>query len=665
MKIRLKMITLFLIIILIPLIFLYVYLSGTAKAQVSAAQVNSLKNINEAKAEYISDVINNLSFNEKEFASSDYLKKYIENGEFTSDYDYYKQVNDSIRNTVKRNHLITDMFITSTSGTVLAAYDESTIGSYCDRYKELDDAADMNNGISHIYGPTDSDSCTFYVVKRVYSGISNQIGLVVERVDMTQICKSIAITGYSNYASILLVDSAGKYISSSISFPKSLSTVAEYREISDNISDAIPFYSQSTVTQTLTAEYDGKTVIGTSVPEAGWSVISYYDADAAAKVIASDFKSAKFAVVIFCITTSALAIAICITYTEPLSKMIRVISQKNKGDTNIRLELNTNDEFGEIGSAFNTMFDSIYESEQRYRTVVSMMDNVVFEINLKAYTVYVSNNFNQKFSFRAQTDSISNSFLYKMKVHKDDIKRFNDDVEKILVYEGEKWEGEYRLKNIYGDFSWFRIQGRKFKDQSGTPSKIIGLIADIDREKKSTINLMQKANYDALTQLFNRASFLRSLDEEMRRSESRRSLDALMFIDLDDFKHFNDEYGHKCGDEVLKFVAESIKEITSDRGFGGRLGGDEFVMCLTDLKLIGDAGKVADETIKTLNAGFNSESTGLHFNIHCSIGIAFFRENGSNPTELLESADTAMYKIKKSGKSNYAFADGVASSEEK
>lgn len=190
------------------------------------------------------------------------------------------------------------------------------------------------------------------------------------------------------------------------------------------------------------------------------------------------------------------------------------------------------------------------------------------------------------------------------------------------------------------------------------------MIADIDREKKSTINLMQKANYDALTQLFNRASFLRSLDEEMRQSESRRSLDALMFIDLDDFKHFNDEYGHKCGDDVLKFVAESIKELTSDRGFGGRLGGDEFVMCLTNLKLIGDAGKVADDMIKTLNAGFKSESTGLQLNIHCSIGIAFFRENGSNPTELLESADTAMYKIKKSGKSNYAFADGVASSEE-
>lgn len=158
---------------------------------------------------------------------------------------------------------------------------------------------------------------------------------------------------------------------------KSLTTVAEYRKIGDNITDAIPFYTTSSVTQTLSAEYDGKTVIGTSIPEAGWSVVSYYDNVLASGNISADFKSAKFAVVIFCITTSALAILICITYTEPLSKIIRVINQKNKGDTTIRLELNTNDEFGEIGSAFNTMFDSIYESEQRYKTVVSMMDNVV------------------------------------------------------------------------------------------------------------------------------------------------------------------------------------------------------------------------------------------------------------------------------------------------
>ena len=214
------------------------------------------------------------------------------------------------------------------------------------------------------------------------------------------------------------------------------------------------------------------------------------------------------------------------------------------------------------------------------------------------------------------------------------------------------------MKNAYGDFSWIKVRGKKFFDRTGNPAKIIGMLVDIDKEKKRDITLIQKASFDALTQLYNRSTFLRTLDEEMSASSARRSLDALMFIDLDDFKHFNDEYGHKCGDEVLRFVADTIKEVTYDKGFGGRLGGDEFVMCLTDLKLIGDAGKTAAEVISILNEGFISESTELHLNIHCSIGIAFFRENGSNSTELLEAADNAMYKIKKSGKSNFAYAGG-------
>lgn len=57
----------------------------------------------------------------------------------------------------------------------------------------------------------------------------------------------------------------------------------------------------------------------------------------------------------------------------------------------------------------------------------------------------------------------------------------------------------------------------------------------------------------------------------------------MMFIDLDDFKFFNDQYGHACGDEVLKFVADTLKEISFERGFAGRFGGDEFVICLTNL----------------------------------------------------------------------------------
>ena len=200
------------------------------------------------------------------------------------------------------------------------------------------------------------------------------------------------------------------------------------------------------------------------------------------------------------------------------------------------------------------------------------------------------------------------------------------------------------------------IKANKFYDRDDVPTKIVGVIVDIDREKKSEMHLLQKASYDNLTQLYNRETFTKTLAAEMEHSAARKTLEAMLFIDLDDFKFFNDQYGHACGDEVLKFVADTLKEICFERGFAGRLGGDEFVVCITNLILIGDIGDIAQEIIDILSNGFTSESCEKELAIHCSIGIAFFRENGKNTEELIAAADEAMYVIKKHGKSAYSYA---------
>ena len=107
---------------------------------------------------------------------------------------------------------------------------------------------------------------------------------------------------------------------------------------------------------------------------------------------------------------------------------------------------------------------------------------------------------------------------------------------------------------------------------------------------------------------------------------------------------------------MLKFVADTLKEVCFERGFAGRLGGDEFVACLTNLTLYGDAGKIAQEVLDIMTNGFVSESTGLKLTIHASIGIAFLRESGRSSEEIIAAADEAMYNIKKHGKSAYAYA---------
>jgi diguanylate cyclase (GGDEF)-like protein len=200
------------------------------------------------------------------------------------------------------------------------------------------------------------------------------------------------------------------------------------------------------------------------------------------------------------------------------------------------------------------------------------------------------------------------------------------------------------------------LKATKFFDRNENPSKIIGVIVDIDREKKSKMSLMLRASYDSLTQILNRETFIKQVAETIEQTSYRKELSAILFIDLDDFKHYNDTYDHDGGDEVLKFTADSLKEITFERGFAGRFGGDEFVACLTGLTLYQDAGNLAQELIDTMVKGFFCQKAGKVIEVHCSVGIAFLHESGKTAEEVIAAADGAMYNIKKHGKSAFAYA---------
>jgi diguanylate cyclase (GGDEF)-like protein/PAS domain S-box-containing protein len=303
----------------------------------------------------------------------------------------------------------------------------------------------------------------------------------------------------------------------------------------------------------------------------------------------------------------------------------------------------------------NDLFDRLAESNLRYDTMVEMTNNIVFSIDLKRRTVETSKNFNKKFAFRPKDNSLEESFVYKMRVHKDDKEKYFTDIDAILK-EANFIDGEYRIRNLYGDFAWVMFKATKFFDRNENPSKIIGVIVDIDREKKSKMSLLLRASYDALTQILNRETFMKQLSETIEQTSFRKELAALMFIDLDDFKFYNDTYDHDGGDEVLKFTADSLKEITFERGFAGRFGGDEFVACLTGLTLYQDAGNLAQELIDSMNKGFFCNKAGKVISVHCSVGIAFLHESGKSAEEVIAAADAAMYNIKKHGKSAYAYA---------
>ena len=193
------------------------------------------------------------------------------------------------------------------------------------------------------------------------------------------------------------------------------------------------------------------------------------------------------------------------------------------------------------------------------------------------------------------------------------------------------------------------------KDKDGKPLKVVGVMVDINRAKESEEKLTERASYDALTELYNRETIEQKINTEISLSEMRKSEMAVLFVDVDDFKHYNDNYSHATGDEVLKFVGKTLREaVGEESGFAGRFGGDEFILLVRNAEENNPAA-IAQKIIDTLAAGFEAE-IGERLSVSVSIGIAAIKDDYNTRVEyLIGKADDAMYSVKKSGKSNYAF----------
>lgn len=350
----------------------------------------------------------------------------------------------------------------------------------------------------------------------------------------------------------------------------------------------------------------------------------------------------------------AVGIVLIFTIMKPLSKIEETLLKINRGDHDARIDIIAKNEYGDIARVFNDIMDNIIVSETRYRTIIEMSDNIIFEWNFVNNEVIFSNNFNKKFSYRAPSDHFADSFLLKCKVHPEDADRYRTDLEKLAKGENFK-HNEYRWKNIYGDYIWVLIRTATIVDKEGNPIKCVGVIVDIDRAKKSENMLTARASFDSLTGVYNRETIESAINNEIELIAARKNQFAILFVDIDDFKFFNDTYSHATGDQVLRFTATTIKNAIGDNGMAGRYGGDEFIICLRNSDQ-NDPALFAEQILNTLKDGFDSDS-GDHLTVNVSIGISIIHDDSKRVDEIIGMADDAMYKIKKNGKSNFGFLD--------
>jgi diguanylate cyclase (GGDEF)-like protein len=177
--------------------------------------------------------------------------------------------------------------------------------------------------------------------------------------------------------------------------------------------------------------------------------------------------------------------------------------------------------------------------------------------------------------------------------------------------------------------------------------------------RKLNTQLTYQAYHDALTNLPNRAMFVRQVEQSLIYAKSHDKIMAMLFLDLDHFKYINDTLGHSAGDRLLQEVSKRILNSTRQpEDLVARLGGDEFTVMLRSLKEPQHAAVVAEKIIRALKQPFRYDGQELH--ITTSIGISLYPLDGEDVGTLMRNADSGMYQAKQRGRNTYEFYTDAA-----
>lgn len=212
----------------------------------------------------------------------------------------------------------------------------------------------------------------------------------------------------------------------------------------------------------------------------------------------------------------------------------------------------------------------------------------------------------------------------------------------------------YGLLLKTGELMWVRqniIPIRRHAEP--TPSSVMLSFADITDIKRAEQRLRHLAAHDALTGLTNRSFFIAHLESaiESARDESREL--ALFFLDLDRFKSVNDTAGHACGDTLLQSAAARLTDCIGPGDVIARLGGDEFVI-LIDQRVEGKRiALLAERLLQAMREPFDTVNGRYYLGV--SIGVALYPHDGISGSDLLRSADAAMYRAKQNGRNRAQF----------
>lgn len=221
------------------------------------------------------------------------------------------------------------------------------------------------------------------------------------------------------------------------------------------------------------------------------------------------------------------------------------------------------------------------------------------------------------------------------------------DWQRSGLWNGELWLPREGESGCAVHLSWVVLRG-----QDGSMEQSIGFVRDLTQQHAAQKRIDELAYSDVLTGLPNRLLLSQKVESAIRSAIPGGAGFAILFLDLDRFKVINDSLGHHFGDRVLQLVASRLQTCMRQTDMLCRIGGDEFAMYLHSGDAMG-AEHVARRMLDVMRRSFTLD--GMGFSIQCSIGVALYPQDGRTLDELIKQADTAMYRVKESGRGNYGF----------
>ena len=301
---------------------------------------------------------------------------------------------------------------------------------------------------------------------------------------------------------------------------------------------------------------------------------------------------------------------------------------------------------------------AVRESEERYALAARAANDGLWDWDLTTGTIYFSSRWKQMLGF-GEDDIGNDPEEWLGRVHPEDKPQLMEELIALGTGESVSVLNEHRARASDGRYLWALCRGLAVPGNGRPATRIVGSLTDVTERRTLEERLRHQALYDSLTGLANRVLFLDRLSQAMANAKREPGRGyTVLWLDLDNFKSLNDEFGHLFGDELLVRVADRIHKHVRETDTAARFGGDEFVVLLQDDSAEANSETVVNRLSEHLSEPY--EVDGRTVSIPTSIGIAISTGGYDRPEDLLRDADSAMYRAKSAKRPGYTQFGGAA-----